>query len=201
MIGPEGIYELNKQAHPSSIVKIGGLQNDVNQAYGLDSGRIYSFNPNWQEVFDFKEGEEIEVRNNNMDWQKAIFLRYSSFSKKIVRCVTCGHEDNYFLGKGFCTSNWPFFRKIESSKPIKIDWTDEAIIKKFRPYTYEEAEELLGRKVKTKDFPIKQIIMSVDDINVYVTNWVYTYEEFFKIFTFLDGSPCGKLKEGESIEA
>lgn len=67
---------------------------------------------------------------------------------------------------------------------------------KYTPFTFEDAENLIGKAVKTK---CKRAIMNIVFLNkegISLSNGIEgDYKFLFDNYTFLDGSPCGKLNK------
>ena len=61
----------------------------------------------------------------------------------------------------------------------------------YIPFTFEDAEFLIGKIVSSKKKQYKVMIFECNKKSVQH----YTYEELLNNWTFLDGSPCGKLKQ------
>lgn len=61
----------------------------------------------------------------------------------------------------------------------------------YIPFTFEDAEFLIGKIVKSKNQNWVEMIIWCDDTGTSVTD----YESLLSDHTFLDGSPCGKLKQ------
>lgn len=63
------------------------------------------------------------------------------------------------------------------------------------PFDYSDAEFLLGKKVKSVDGTLMAMVHAVGETSGVRAGYItYSYEDFLKTFTFLDGSPCGKPK-------
>lgn len=60
---------------------------------------------------------------------------------------------------------------------------------KYVPFTYEDANELIGKAVKHKSLNYVELIKFISDTHVGDISFV----ELFQYYTFLDGTPCGKL--------
>lgn len=66
------------------------------------------------------------------------------------------------------------------------------------PFDFSDAEKLIGRIVVHKD---KKELEGIHQITSIKNDYLYFYDGgcnmnyLFKYFTFLDGSPCGKIKE------
>ncbi len=77
------------------------------------------------------------------------------------------------------TWNWYFYNYRIKQEPEYI------------PFDFSDAESLIGKVVKRKN--INEIFMLSYFYNVGTLD--YSYTRLFNDFTFLDGSPCGKLKQ------
>lgn len=68
---------------------------------------------------------------------------------------------------------------------------------KYVPYTFEDAEQLLGMKLKSKDGSIFAIISYVDIVGFIMLggNISISYPTLLRDYTTLDGQPLGKLVE------
>ena len=69
----------------------------------------------------------------------------------------------------------------------------EKVVEEWIPFTFED--DLLGMKVISKDKKHKSVIMYQDKYDVYPSNVRSNYKNLFNYYTFLDGTPCGKLKQ------
>ena len=67
----------------------------------------------------------------------------------------------------------------------------------YVPFDFSDAEAILGKKIIKKDTNVfVAIIVSVHEHSVKLGNdFSYYFDTLHKTFTFLDGSPCGKLKK------
>ena len=61
----------------------------------------------------------------------------------------------------------------------------------YTPFTFEDAEFLIGKVVKSKNENWVEMITWCSDTSTSVTD----YEALLSDNTFIDGSPCGKLKQ------
>lgn len=82
--------------------------------------------------------------------------------------------------------NW-----ITDPEPL-WDWRtcDYRVKEKYVPFTFEDAEFLIGKIVKRKTHNYTAMIISCTQLGTSVDDWEHLLDDF----TFLDGSPCGKLK-------
>lgn len=63
---------------------------------------------------------------------------------------------------------------------------------KSLPFTFEDGDLFKDKWVIYNEDGTMCKIIGFDKNNVYFKNWCYTYEEMLRMFTFEDGSPCGK---------
>jgi hypothetical protein len=66
---------------------------------------------------------------------------------------------------------------------------------KLVPFTFDDANSIIGRAIKKNYFNWKSIIVDCAPNGVYAginSNFV-SYENLLKVYEFLDGSPCGKI--------
>lgn len=61
----------------------------------------------------------------------------------------------------------------------------------YIPFTFEDAEFLIGKAVKSKATKSVYMIIHCDKVG---TSLCGGYQRLLDDYTFLDGSPCGKLK-------
>lgn len=64
----------------------------------------------------------------------------------------------------------------------------------YVPFTFEDKELLKGKWIKHKRDSSHILINYISDTTVGIDGSYYTYEELFRDFEFVDGKPCGKLK-------
>lgn len=65
----------------------------------------------------------------------------------------------------------------------------------YIPFAFEDAEFLIGKAVKSKQKPLVLLIQVVYEKNVLMHGFdTISYYTLLQNFTFIDGSPCGKLK-------
>jgi len=63
------------------------------------------------------------------------------------------------------------------------------------PFDYSDAEFLLGKALKSVDGTLMAMVHAVGETSGVRAGYItYSYNDFLKTFTFLDGSPCGKPK-------
>jgi hypothetical protein len=61
-------------------------------------------------------------------------------------------------------------------------------------FTFEDEELLKGKWIKHKRDSSHILINYISDTTVGIDGNYYTYEELFNNFEFVDGKPCGKIK-------
>lgn len=76
----------------------------------------------------------------------------------------------------------------------------ENIKKKLVPFTWEDREQLRGKWIKPNNEDSEYQILSIFEEGIRITRGSGSYEFLLKHFTFLDGSPCGKYVEDNTIE-
>lgn len=79
----------------------------------------------------------------------------------------------------FCNADWRF--RLAPEPPAK----------KWRPYTREQLELLIGKTVKVKSSKTCWLIIGVIDEAVHIGNLHFTFNDLFELCTWADGSPCG----------
>lgn len=67
---------------------------------------------------------------------------------------------------------------------------------KIVPYSFEDAEYLLGLKIVSKEMRHATIIVSCSDTHVSYRGIHIKYAELLESYTTLDGKPLGKVVEG-----
>ena len=84
--------------------------------------------------------------------------------------------------------------KLTTIPPIWSWSSDDYRIKpepEYIPFTFEDAEFLIGKVVKCKTQDYTAMIISCTQLGTNVDDWKPMLDDF----TFIDGSPCGKLKQ------
>ena len=103
-----------------------------------------------------------------------------------------------------CALNCYVNKKWDDTKNPKWDWYENDYrikpILEYVPFTFEDAEFLIGKAIK-KDGGHVYSILGVKDSGVTVIHPIYkivsyTWEDLILSFKFFpSGSPCGKLKQ------
>lgn len=65
--------------------------------------------------------------------------------------------------------------------------------KEISPFSYDDYNDLLFKTVKSKIDNTISIITACDKDSVLIGSVWRLYARFMKEYTFLDGSPCGKI--------
>jgi len=107
----------------------------------------------WNEIEAFKNGKEIEMKQNCDEW---VINRNPMFTDEFEYRV----------------------------KPEP----------KYVPFTFEDAEFLIGKVIKTKSGKVIKTIVGVSPDGVDCGNTFSYFNHLLHHYTFLDGSPCGKLE-------
>lgn len=63
---------------------------------------------------------------------------------------------------------------------------------KLVPFTFEDAESLIGKIIVSKDKSVYETINQLNINEINCSGYCYEYQYLLNYFTFLDGSPCGK---------
>ncbi len=96
------------------------------------------------------------------------------------------------------TLNWLDWKLITTNAPRWSTASDvEYRIKpqpELVPFDFSDAEQLIGKVVKAKEGGTIRIITCSfrDGMFLGGISWVTNYMQLFELYTFLDGSPCGK---------
>lgn len=79
---------------------------------------------------------------------------------------------------------------FEINKEYRIKKQSELI-----PFDFSDAEKLIAKAMKRKTTGVYCLITFVSDLGVEISGYFIPFYELLKQFTFLDGTPCGKIKE------
>jgi len=66
---------------------------------------------------------------------------------------------------------------------------------KLIPFDFSDAEKLIGKAVKSKNAEMLRSITDIGEESVYFSVNRVTFSTLLNSYTFLDGSPCGKVVE------
>ena len=109
----------------------------------------------------------------------------------VIKAFKEGKEVELLYGGG----NWGDCPKPEFQTDMHYRVKQEP---EYVPFDFSDAEKLIGRIVVHKD---KKELGGIHQITSIKNDYLYFYNGgcnmnyLFKYFTFLDGSPCGKIKE------
>jgi len=140
---------------------------------------------------DIVEIHETQITRDRLDmyshftsWVESVFVKYGEDDSIIV--VDERSRNNFLGGEAFTTKKY--------SKPL---WRIPKQ-KTYRPFTWEEREQLRGkwitRKVERDNPNPEYCITIINNVGIYIGATV-TFKELYEDFIFLDGSPVGKLEE------
>ena len=107
--------------------------------------------------------------------------------KKVFKAWLKGAKIEYFSDKQWWDIPDPDFRE-EMQYRIKPE-------PEYIPFTFEDAEQLIGKTIKSKSGNSIYIITAINYEYIGIWKNNINYDQLFDIYTFLDGSPCGKLKQ------
>lgn len=102
----------------------------------------------------------------------------------VMQAYVDGKEIETFDGKVWHHVNIPFWNWNDVDYRVKEK-------QEYVPFSFEDAEFLIGKVVKHKKDKWVELITYC---NKYETS-LCRYEILLDNYTFLDGSPCGKLKQ------
>jgi len=133
----------------------------------------------------YKMGEKILVRGfSSNDWNERIFIKDGK--NKSAICVMEEEKKKYFSGEDFMTQMWEYHKKLPE--------------KKYVPFTWEDRDLLRGRWIKSKEDDKELMIIGFSKEEVFLIHTdqgdIY-HKGVLDFYTFLDGTPCGKLVEEE----
>jgi len=135
----------------------------------------------WKPKKELKLGDKVEVLTEGSVWAERIFIKYGA--QHSVICVNRVDNNDFYNGYYFTTlqySTWRFLQEI-----------------KYRPFTWEERDQLRGKWVIRKDDSFEFLISQLRnpaEIEWWIKMDSYSYynpSSLLQQFTFLDGSPCG----------
>jgi hypothetical protein len=64
----------------------------------------------------------------------------------------------------------------------------------YVPFTFADAEQLIGKVIKDKNNEDARLVVAVSPFSIFAVRAI-TFEHLLRAYTFLDGTPCGKLKQ------
>lgn len=120
-----------------------------------------------------------------MTTEEKIAVMQAFVDKKTIEYRVKGGE--WVTTSSFSTLSWDW-------------WNHEYRIKqepKYKPFDFSDAESLIGKIVKSKNGDYIGLIVCAYENNNFIVigESRVGYNKLFIDFTFLDGSPCGKLKQ------
>jgi hypothetical protein len=129
-----------------------------------------------------KIGDMVEVKSGN-EWagDRRIFVKHGKNDSVIV--VVSSDNKNFKNGNGFDTMRYEDCDWREIKEPEIV------------PFDFLDAEFLIGKVVKKKGTGGIFIIHSVVNSCIYLDQATIFYNKLLENYTFLDGLPCGKVKE------
>lgn len=130
------------------------------------------------------ENRVIEVSNDNRTWYKRVLVLIKNY-----KAICWQHAETLEKAEDELTmAFWDFWREIPEPK--------------YRPFTWEEREELRGRYIREKSNRTTENIITslyLDRNQVfkigYENSRYITAQKLLDSYEFIDGSPCGKLVE------
>ena len=106
----------------------------------------------------------------------------------VITAFKEGKEIEFSLmdGDGWNTTDTPDFKNdVEYRVKQKTEYV---------PFDFSDAEKLIGKAVKNNDGSLF-LITTFTIVGFEIGNTAISFNDLFDNFIFLDGSPCGKIKE------
>ena len=108
---------------------------------------------------------------------------------EIMQAFSEGNAVEYFDGENWNTDSNPSWNWFKFTWRIKSPLT-------YIPFTFEDRKLLRGKWIKfKKEINCEILINFINVWKVGVDGNYYNYPELLDNFTFLDGTPCGKLQQ------
>ena len=132
---------------------------------------------------ELKMGEKVEVKIiSKGEWLETVFLKYGAENGIIA--VSSDTRFSFLNGYGFHAA---YYEAGTWRIPEE---------KMYRPFTWEERDQLRGEWVKRKNSGVIEgmidgLSMDFDRFLIYFSVYFVTNNELLDWYTFLDGSPCG----------
>lgn len=98
------------------------------------------------------------------------------------------HSTGRWSNDGACGACQRDTYRVPSSTAFHWDKPKEPT---YRPFTFEEIQEHVGKVVKSKDGGVVELIIHASDAGLKVSTNYQTTQSLMDFYTFLDGSPCG----------
>ena len=130
---------------------------------------------------ELKMGDEVEVLIDPYRdiWDKKIFVKLGNCGSAIVVSAYSTYEFKH--GESFSTKQYYSKWRIPKQKT-------------YRPFTWEERDQLRGKWIKRKTSDLECCVTVINTEGIFLGKTLpFCY--LFENYTFLDGSPVGKLEE------
>jgi len=131
---------------------------------------------------ELKMGDIVEVYDYTNEWSDRIFIKYGKPGQ--IMYVNPEYEQNFRNNENFYTftiggRHWRVKQKPE-----------------YVPFTWEDREQLRGKWIKFKADNVHECcITSIFQLGISLEGNEYVdYKKLFNAYEFIDGTPCGKVK-------
>lgn len=134
-----------------------------------------------------KVGDKVRVvrkaKSHEQGWDNTWNTEMDEYVGKICKINSDHKKSGFWLKLNNTAKNFPYF-------------VLEKVEEKYVPYTFEDAEKLISKAVKSKNENLITFIgwFKLDQVNIYGEGSI-SYQELLENYTELDGSPLGKLAE------
>lgn len=166
----------------------------------IDDGWVDAKNPNWILDLEYR----VKPQPNYLELHEKCELKVGDrvrviklwTKKETDDCLGANVSDDVVNKAGviMAKDNNSYKVRLEG---INTNWfypyfVLEKVVEEWTPFTFED--DLVGRTVIHKKEGSKYLIIIQDKTLVEVSYNTVKYDDLLKHYTFLDGSPCGKLK-------
>ena len=126
---------------------------------------------------NLKIGDKIEVKNG--EWEERIFIKHGNHKGKVTAICVRECDEAEFLNDSadFNVRGWTEWREIKEPEYVPFDFSD--------------AKDLIGKTVKDEEG--YYILIMVVDNGIYISGSYFYFSELLSRYTFIDGTPCGKI--------
>ena len=127
---------------------------------------------------ELKMGDEVEVLIDPYRdiWDKKIFVKLGNCGSIIVVSAYSTYEFKH--GESFSTKQYYSKWRIPKQKT-------------YRPFTWEERDQLRGKWIKRKTSDLECCVTVINTEGIFLGGKTLPFCYLFENYTFFDGSPCG----------
>lgn len=166
----------------------------------------------WIKENNLKEGDYVKVviKDKNKDdvWRSYWDIKIDETIGKTLRVGLINPtEGRIYLELDDIILECPYF-VLEKTEPPKSKYVPfesiEEFIEAFDDHTHSDKDSIINTNLYLSGFWLKNIkrdnpvykqVIAIQDVSVLIGTIEYLYPALLENFTFLDGTPCGKLME------